>query len=376
LYWNRGTTGGSILGWATNTTQDKFTGNNALKVFTPTTTNTSSTIFAPLLEDTTNYFHWEHFVTASPVSNEYRYLMYSWKNVGGNGKMGLYLYQNGGQGIPTLQMVCGAWVAAANRLFVPAPVANTWETVIVDLYEEFGPAMITGIGFYWGRGAESYATSCGLFDNIYLGTNIAELVARIPVSVQIADTFSRTGALNGSAPGTRMSNEVWSTVVSGADNWSTDGATAVIPTGSSTDNAYLPFKPKQGHIYYLTADISVTASDPDRTADWIGMAFMTSAVTGQLFTADAGGILLKRNGEAVTAFCEGSDITYTNGSPSAEAKVLLDTTSVNWRMSWFVNGSLIRNEVFSQNPTNITKIAIGNLASAVGRVDNLVLEGN
>lgn len=113
--------------------------------------------------------HWNYKVVEHPSrTNEFRYIMFAWKKMGGSGIM-LQLANNGTWAsnvslpAPVFRYVAGVNISdpAMAAVNVSNYSPSNWTVVIRDLYADFGEFTLTGIAF------TPFNYSC-LFDSIYL----------------------------------------------------------------------------------------------------------------------------------------------------------------------------------------------------------------
>jgi len=166
-------------------------------------------------------------------------------------------------------------------------------------------------------------------------------------SIIYQDDFSGSGAaLNGSAVDIGGAN--W---VSGIDWYDNGIAATTVAGGPSGQAAWLPFSPSDGLIY--TASATILNTQPN----WIGFGFLPAAPAGGDWTvtdfsvrhsnAPGYGWMLTRNstGNDQEGFLGGGTAGGQpwNGDivdPTAPVNIsiVLDTTTANWSIEWFING--------------------------------------
>jgi len=153
---------GSFVGFET---KDVFCGKKALKV-------------TPYQSFSENIKGWGYHIADKPGKGEFRYIVFAWKKLGGNGIMA-QIADNGqwgyaGEplvvpGVPCRRYVAGENVPGWSAIRLSDKIPGKWTLVIRDLYEDFGEFTMTGIALtpFNGDG--------GLWDCIYLGTDKKEL---------------------------------------------------------------------------------------------------------------------------------------------------------------------------------------------------------
>jgi len=122
---------------------------------------------------------WEYHITDKPGKGEFRYIMFAWKKMGGEGIM--IQFPDSGQwggvteaivepGEPCRRYVAGENVAGWSSIQIDKNIPAKWTPVIRDMYADFGEFIMTGIAF------TPFDGDVGLWDCIYLGTTKDELV--------------------------------------------------------------------------------------------------------------------------------------------------------------------------------------------------------
>lgn len=122
---------------------------------------------------------WEFHITDKPGKGEFRYIMFAWKKLGGEGIM--IQFPDSGvwgnvtepfvePGEPCRRYTAGENVTGWSSIQVDKKVPSKWTLVIRDMYADFGELTMTGIAF------TPFDSDGGLWDCIYLGTSKDELV--------------------------------------------------------------------------------------------------------------------------------------------------------------------------------------------------------
>jgi hypothetical protein len=176
------------------------------------------------------------------------------------------------------------------------------------------------------------------------------------------DSFSRTGALNGSTPSpVDTSNATWIAFNQLFTDGSEIAVTNANPSGGNHNNAFLPLTPKAGHIYTLSADIKGTSGG----VWWLAVGFARHALLSTDFyntNIAVGWILQRADNSQVQAFLgPGAQNLLANITENGDTsvfntyKVVLDTTTGNaangWTITFFQNGTQFEQSVYSSNPS-------------------------
>ena len=164
--------------------------------------------------------------------------------------------------------------------------------------------------------------------------------------------------LNGTVPQITTGGAAW---VAGS-NFDADG-TIMFENSGMGDSAYLPFVPREGHVYTLSATIIALVS-PYRTIigtnDWVGVGFTESNEDpGSRFFDDNGTRnpvywAMTRTSDAgsndQTFVGPGEADSLDSATLSADdIKIVLDTRGPAWQVSWYFDGELRRSEVVAQS---------------------------
>lgn len=117
------------------------------------------------LQNFGNVAGWNFPIVEKPGAGQYRYIRFAWKKIGGKGIM----LQFSDHGNFDRRYVAGTpavpW--AARKVADKAPA--DWQLVTRDLFEDFGPFVLTGLALTPMDG------TAGLYDHMYLGRTIADL---------------------------------------------------------------------------------------------------------------------------------------------------------------------------------------------------------
>ena len=136
---------------------------------------------------------WQFKIAENPGPGEYRYLRFAWKRTEAPGIM-LQLHARSGAWhryyAGTLTKQTQSW-GAMTRVADEAP--RQWELVTRDLFKDFGPMTLTGIGLSALEGP-----GLAYFDHVYLGRTVEDLdrvtaarkgVADVPAMATGADDY-------------------------------------------------------------------------------------------------------------------------------------------------------------------------------------------
>jgi len=117
------------------------------------------------LQNFGNIAGWNFPIVEKPGAGQYRYIRFAWKKIGGKGIM----IQFSDHGNFDRRYVAGTpavpW--AARKVAGKAPA--DWQMVTRDLFQDFGPFVLTGLALTPLDG------TAGLYDHMYLGRTIADL---------------------------------------------------------------------------------------------------------------------------------------------------------------------------------------------------------
>ncbi|MBC8008719.1 MAG: hypothetical protein H7067_01320 [Burkholderiales bacterium] len=212
-------------------------------------------------------------------------------------------------------------------------------------------------------------------------------------TVLISDTFTRSGALNGSAPNTTVGGANW-VALAGTN---TNGTALSLPT-TSTQTATIDlgtnyFSSNPG-VYTLSMDVTLPSGS---TTNWAAMGFVINPSTnGTLATTTSaaalnsnggpnGGspfMLLRQNGLTNVYRGGGTNSplltnagTFVSGV-SYNLKLVLDTSVTNWTLDSFVgstqldlNGAGVGSTaIFSTNPAALRYVALSTAGGGFGNV--------
>ncbi|MEN6449907.1 MAG: PEP-CTERM sorting domain-containing protein [Thermoguttaceae bacterium] len=215
----------------------------------------------------------------------------------------------------------------------------------------------------------------------YAATANAELVL-------YSDSFTRSGALNGTTPDVAVGQYGASATATWvSSSYATgDGAAATIDASSAGNgrNMGLAFTPESGHVYTFSAAIS--CSYATNSGNWAAMGFSTYLDTGNYAYYDDQkmqpyGWALFRNVASSTTMNQsftsglngGADIGMDSGT--LQVQLVLDTTPSLWTETWIVNGVVQRGPVAlgdSSNPT-INYLSFGASDHTKATIDNVQL---
>lgn len=204
----------------------------------------------------------------------------------------------------------------------------------------------------------------------------AALVGFAAVSASAAtiysETFSDTGALDGSTPDVTSGGATWT-----ASEWQENGSTATIATNDSNsndDSAFLAFTPTAGKIYTLSATMTVPTGGG--TGGWVGLGFAdTNTTTGSFWANDAAAWFLYRPDTNVDTFLgpgTNGSLDEGNHAGSADFDIVLNTEGASWTAEWFINGGSVRTATFGTNPT-INYVGFGRENGNTSAIDNFSL---
>jgi len=200
-----------------------------------------------------------------------------------------------------------------------------------------------------------------------------------------SDGFSRTGALNGTAPETdagqygASAGATWiSSGTSPSVAWTTDGSKAVgdiySAGGTARTAANLPFSPQTGHVYTLSATVQCTAAT--NASNWMEVALSTNADLAALSSdqyAFALFVYSSGNNQSFLGSGTGGEVDIGSDKGSIQWALVLDTNPTHWTVTWKVNGVTERGPVaWSSNPT-LNYISFYNSGGTTCTVDNFLV---
>ena len=201
------------------------------------------------------------------------------------------------------------------------------------------------------------------------------LTSNVTATIIYSDDFSGAGgALDGTAPDTAPGAETWTS------NALFNDAGAKTVVGSA--GAYLPFTPVAltHSVYQLSMDVDLENTTDN---DWFALGFTAGNNTAiPLYAGSNQGVawmLTRENGNNPQTFLGpvtgGSATHAAAGNGPLNLMVQLDTRQPQWRVTWHINGSVIRDtaNTFTTNPT-INYVGFGALTDATGTYDNFRLE--
>jgi hypothetical protein len=196
------------------------------------------------------------------------------------------------------------------------------------------------------------------------------------------DDFSGSSGtdLAGTAPDIRPGSETWALGTGDsaipAERWKADGSVLGSSSGGGGTGGLLPFTPSAGTIYELSLTINPTTTDG--TGDWLALGFLTPSgfpdAPWMFKRGDSGSPAFdtstflgpSTSGGAVEGVPSGSQPSPT------DFRIVLNTTPALWTVEWFIDGSSVRTDTYSSNPS-ITNVGIFRFESVAGSVDNFLL---
>ena len=189
------------------------------------------------------------------------------------------------------------------------------------------------------------------------------------------DSFTRSGALNGTSPDVvNTGGATWAAVT----GWNTDGANGTALTAGRT-SVYLPFAPAVGKIYRLSVDLLVDESSNANA--WFTLGFSASNGAGQ-WVADAPSFyalnqqlhplpasnLLRGVTDAGATWGDGG-----SGYPvPLTLTIILDTRPAAWTAEFRLNDSMVVTDTLDANPA-ISHVGMGVYDNRNIAVDNFRL---
>ncbi len=207
-------------------------------------------------------------------------------------------------------------------------------------------------------------------------TGLSVTAAR--AAVIYADDFDGGNAfLQGKAPDVRHGGETWQANDNG--RFRADGR---VVAGGKQDAVLLPFTPRAGNVYTLSATVDTTAGG----SDWIALGFCEKKrnVNFSDTSFGYGWILIRKNRGA-----EGSQTFTGSGGRGVEAaaatgggqeiRIVLDAADAepsNWTVAWFLNGDRIRaaTKAAAGDYGKIAYVGFSRYAAAAGTIDDFRLE--
>ena len=203
-------------------------------------------------------------------------------------------------------------------------------------------------------------------------------------SVLYYDNFDGPAGVDlaGTTPDITTGGATW---VAGG-NFGADG-TVTYEGATMGDSAYLPFIPEDGYIYELSAKIDTRVSPfRNNVNDWIGLGFTQANLSPELRFFDDSGV--NNNpiywGMTRTDQCTANkDQTFIGPRTASGAntttisadniKIVLNTTTPTWVVSWYYDGNLERTvNVDDALKPNFQYVAISN-ARADGSINEFIL---
>jgi hypothetical protein len=179
------------------------------------------------------------------------------------------------------------------------------------------------------------------------------------------DDFGRTGALNGTAPDTRVglyggqAGATWTA----ADAFATDGSQANLSVVAGGDaSAWLPFTPQSGYVYTLTAYVRDTSS----TESWNHWSFLAFSKGANTATSYQNGldpfVAAYRQSDTLTGFKDSTFATQKDighYSATVPITVVLDTTSTDWTYTMSANGASPMTGTYTGGISGIVAVGVG-----------------
>jgi dienelactone hydrolase len=172
------------------------------------------------------------------------------------------------------------------------------------------------------------------------------------------ETFSGSSNeyIRGKSPDISVGSATWSALTNSGP-WMADGSTA--GDTSLIRGALLPFSPETGNVYTLTMDMNPTSG-----TRWFELGFTSASRTDLSFTTATVGasawFYLKTDrttagtvaGGTFTSVISGQQTFYGSDdlAGTVSVKIVLDTTETLWSAEWFVNGSSVRTNTYTENP--------------------------
>lgn len=203
-----------------------------------------------------------------------------------------------------------------------------------------------------------------------LAASVGEIASENLPSVICEDTFTANGSLAGRS------------VETGTGTWIADSTLATsagVALPGATDSgkhALLPFVPRAGKVYELSADLNLESG-----SSFLSMGFCADNDMpngAQLFIqyedSEAPWMYVATNGTIATLTGPkgGGYEGFSGMGTVGKAKIVLDTTGSDWRAVWSFDGNTLRTNVFSGS-LNITHVAFGG-ANLSATVDNFLLK--
>ena len=150
-------------------------------------------------------------------------------------------------------------------------------------------------------------------------------------------------------------------------------ATGTVGSSTSTQGAYLPFTPQDGHVYTLTATLEYLVA----SSNWAALGFQTQAdLTNDQFHGAAGNAyawtLVRGSGGGDPQFFGGGDTAngagaYASGSSGLQTvTITLNTTGASWTTYATINGFNSATVTYGTKPTDIAYVGFG----GVGTISN------
>jgi hypothetical protein len=165
---------------------------------------TASLEVTPFQRYQVNLPDWRFQIAENPGVGQYRYLRFAWKRTVGPGIMlqlhtpsnAWHRYYAG-----TVSDQTKSWGAMTKIADEPP---RKWEMVTRDLFQDFGPISVTGIGFTPMQGG-----GAGFFDHIYLGRTIADLDRMTNKLKSVIDEAAPADSVEAAADGNSATPTRW-----------------------------------------------------------------------------------------------------------------------------------------------------------------------
>jgi len=175
------------------------------------------------------------------------------------------------------------------------------------------------------------------------------------------ESFSDTGALDGSTPDTTIGTNTWT-----ASDWQQDGTIA--DQNNSADNAWLSFTPQIDTVYTLRVTFDAVASGTTNSS-WSAFGFGNGSNTTVDFwgspnnTAPWALYRATQTPDQIVSFSGpglvgGSNAAHGTVAGPVTLSIVLDTTGSQWTAEWFEGSNSLRTYTYSTAPT-ISTVGFG-----------------
>lgn len=200
---------------------------------------------------------------------------------------------------------------------------------------------------------------------------VAMAAVSVNAEVIYSESFSGTGVLDGTAPDVGTGTWLASVDVNKDGTFDDTGAS----DAANDDNAFLALTPESGKIYTLSATLTQPAG-----ASWVAIGFTDNAVVTDDFwdnipTATVPWMLYRSSGELDTYMgpaTSGTKVDEGDFSGPLSLSIVLNTVQAQWTAKWFVNGTSVRTETFTSNPTGIHYVGFGRDGGTLGTIDDFI----